>query len=71
MLSNDPHAADRYKVIVYWSDEDQVFIGECPELFLGGMTHGDDPLEVFKMVRELVAEEVQERIAKGEPFPVS
>ena len=26
-------SADRYRKIVYWSDEDQCFIGMCPELF--------------------------------------
>jgi hypothetical protein len=34
--------ADQYEKIVYWSDEDQCYIGMCPELFYGGV-HGDDP----------------------------
>jgi predicted RNase H-like HicB family nuclease len=29
----------RYEVIIYWSDEDQVFIAEVPEL-PGCMAHG-------------------------------
>lgn len=32
----------RYVRIVEWSDEDECFIGSCPELFYGGC-HGDDP----------------------------
>jgi hypothetical protein len=24
---------DRYEHIIYWSDEDRCYIGECPELF--------------------------------------
>ncbi|HRQ38168.1 MAG TPA: type II toxin-antitoxin system HicB family antitoxin [Chloroflexota bacterium] len=32
----------KYEIIVYWSDEDQVFIAEVPELS-GCMAHGDLP----------------------------
>ena len=31
---------DRYEIIIYWSDEDQSFIAEVPEL-PGCMAHGD------------------------------
>lgn len=39
--------SDLYKKIVYWSDEDNCFIGICPELMDGGI-HGKDALKVFK-----------------------
>ena len=39
--------SDIYKKIVYWSNEDDCFIGMCPELMYGGV-HGDDPVVVFK-----------------------
>ena len=39
--------ADRYEKIVIWSEEDECFIGTCPELFFGGV-HGDNSLDVFK-----------------------
>ena len=39
--------SDLYKKIVYWSDEDNCFIGMCPELMYGGV-HGKDALKVFK-----------------------
>jgi predicted RNase H-like HicB family nuclease len=32
----------KYEVIIYWSDEDQVFIAEAPEL-PGCAAHGDSP----------------------------
>lgn len=32
----------RYEIILYWSDEDAVFIAEVPEL-PGCMAHGDSP----------------------------
>lgn len=50
--------ADLYQKIVYWSDEDNCFIGMCPELTYGGV-HGDDAVEVFKEICE-VAEEIVE-----------
>ena len=31
----------KYEIILYWSNEDQVFIAEAPEL-PGCMAHGDD-----------------------------
>ena len=46
---------DRYPHWVMWSDVDRVYIGRCPDLFLGGV-HGDDPLKVFAHLREVMAE---------------
>ncbi len=50
--------ADRYAKIVYWSEEDQCFIGCCPKLVLGGC-HGDDPKAVFAELCEIVSEAVE------------
>lgn len=59
---------DVYKKIVVWSEEDQVFIGTCPELFYGGV-HGDDPVEVFKELCEVVEEWVEIFKQDGKPLP--
>ena len=40
--------------VVNWSEEDQCYIGRCPNLFLGGV-RGEDPEKVFKEIRELAA----------------
>jgi len=32
----------KYEIIIYWSNEDQVFIAEVPELS-GCMAHGESP----------------------------
>ena len=32
----------KHEIIIYWSNEDQVFIAEVPELS-GCMAHGDSP----------------------------
>ena len=60
--------ADQYEKIVYWSDEDQCFIGMCPELMYGGV-HGDDPIEVFKELLEVVDEWVEIFKQDGQPLP--
>ena len=60
--------ADHYEKIVYWSDEDQCFIGMCPEFFLGGV-HGDDPVKVFKELLEVVDEWVAIFDEDGKPLP--
>lgn len=33
--------ADSYLRFVKWSDEDQYYIGYCPDLFYGGVCHGE------------------------------
>ena len=43
--------AARYVKFVEWSDEDQCFIGRCPELF-DGAVHGADEPKVFKELCE-------------------
>ena len=60
--------SDLYKKIVYWSDEDECFIGVCPELMYGGV-HGSDPVEVFKELSEAVEEVVDIIITDGKPLP--
>jgi predicted RNase H-like HicB family nuclease len=62
--------ADQYEKIVYWSDEDQCYIGMCPELFYGGV-YGDDPETVFKELLEVVDEwvEIFEKDVRALPEP--
>ena len=60
--------ADLYEKIVYWSEQDEVFVGTCPELFHGGV-HGDDPVEVFKELCDVVDEWVEIFKNDGKPLP--
>ena len=53
---------DRYEIIIYWSDEDQTFIAEVPEL-PGCMAHGDtqeDALTNIKTAMDLWIETAKE-----------
>ena len=60
--------ADLHKKVVYWNDEDQCFIGMCPELMFGGV-HGDDALEVFIELNQAVDEVIQIFKEDGTPLP--
>jgi predicted RNase H-like HicB family nuclease len=59
---------DRYVKLVEWSDEDQCFIGSCPELFYGGC-HGDDPRAVFDELCRIVEEMIELYKQDGKPLP--
>lgn len=61
--------SDIYKKIVYWSIEDECFIGQCPELMFGGV-HGDDALAVFKELNEAVEEIITIYKEDGKPLPM-
>lgn len=60
--------ADLYKKIVYWSDEDNCFIGTCPELMYGGV-HGKDAHKVFKELNVAVEEVIEIYKEDGTPLP--
>lgn len=60
--------ADRYVKLVEWSDQDQCFIGSCPELFYGGC-HGEDSRAVFDELCQIVEETVELYQEDGKPLP--
>lgn len=60
--------SDLYKKIIYWSDEDNCFIGVCPELMDGGI-HGKDALKVFKELCVAVDEVIEIYKEDGIPLP--
>ncbi len=43
----------RYEVIIFWSEEDGVFVADIPEL-PGCMAHGDSPEEALSNVSEAI-----------------
>jgi predicted HicB family RNase H-like nuclease len=57
-------------MIVEWSDEDEVWIGRCPELFLGGV-HGDDRAEVYAELCQAVDENIAIAKEDGLPLPTA
>jgi predicted HicB family RNase H-like nuclease len=60
--------AARYTKIVEWSDEDQCFVGRCPEIMLGGV-HGSDEAKVYAELCQAVEEMLELIQADGHKLP--
>jgi predicted RNase H-like HicB family nuclease len=58
---------DGYHRWVEWSDEDQVYIGKCPDLITG--IHGDDPVEVYRELAVVVQEVIDHLQQTGRALP--
>jgi len=58
----------RYIKIVEWSDKDQCFVGSSPGLFWGGC-HGDNELEVFEELQNIVEETIAVYESEGKQLP--
>ena len=59
----------KYEVIIYWSDEDQVFIAELPEL-PGCMAHGEGQELALKNAQEAIQLWIDTANEFGEPVPL-
>jgi predicted RNase H-like HicB family nuclease len=59
----------RYEMIIYWSDEDQSFIAEVPEL-PGCMADGATYREAVAHAEEVIAEWLQTAKERGREIPV-
>lgn len=60
--------AAHYAKFVEWSDEDECFIGRCPELMLGGV-HGDNEAKVYAELCQAVEEMIELIHADGHELP--
>ena len=58
----------RYELVIYWSNDDQSFIVEVPEL-PGCMANGATYLEAVKNVEAIIAEWLETAQAVGRPIP--
>ena len=59
---------DKHKVIIYWSDDDQAFVAEVPEL-PGCMAHGKSQAEALRNARDAVSLWVRTAREFGDPVP--
>ena len=59
--------AFKYRIVTEWSDEDQVYIGKCPDLVTG--IHGDDPVKVYEELGEVVQEVIDHFQQSGRILP--
>lgn len=58
----------RYETIIYWSEEDQAFVAEVPEL-PGCMAHGDSQEFALANVKEAIQLWIDTAREFGDPIP--
>jgi predicted RNase H-like HicB family nuclease len=58
----------KYEIIIYWSNEDHVYIAEVPEL-PGCMAHGDTQEAALKHANEAVQLWIDTATEFGDPVP--
>jgi predicted RNase H-like HicB family nuclease len=58
----------KYEIILYWSDEDQAFIAEVPEL-AGCVADGPTRQEALANVEIVIAEWIETALDLGRPVP--
>ncbi len=61
-------SSDNYHKWVKWSEEDQVYIGKCPDLISG--IHGDDPVQLYKDLCEVVEDVIHHFGTEKRSLPV-
>ena len=59
---------DRYEIIMYWSNEDEAFIAEVPEL-PGCMAHGESQEDALASIKEAMRLWVDTAREFGDPVP--
>ena len=59
----------KYEIILYWSDEDNVFVAEVPEL-PGCMAHGENQELALGSVKEAIQLWIDTPRELNEPVPV-
>jgi predicted RNase H-like HicB family nuclease len=59
---------DKYEIIIYWSEEDQAFIAEVPEL-PGCMAHGPSHEAALSNVREAMDLWIETAREAGDAIP--
>ena len=58
----------RYEIIMFWSDDDQAYVAEVPEL-PGCMADGTTYEETVKNVQVIIAEWIETAKASGREIP--
>jgi predicted RNase H-like HicB family nuclease len=61
---------DKYLAFVRWSEEDQAYVGYCPDLFpAGGVCRGITPVEAYGVLYEMIEGSVATAEAQGIALP--
>ena len=58
----------KYEIILYWSDEDEAFVADVPEL-PGCMAHGETQTEALKNAQSAIKLWLKTAKEFGDPIP--
>ncbi len=58
----------RYEIIIYWSQEDNAFVAEVPEL-PGAMADGASYQEALANAEQIIREWIETAVELGRPIP--
>ena len=58
----------KYEIILYWSNEDEVFVAEVPEL-PGCMAHGATQEDALRNAKEAIQLWIDTATEYGDPIP--
>jgi predicted RNase H-like HicB family nuclease len=58
---------DNYHKWIEWSEEDQIYLGKCPDLISG--IHGDDPLTLYGELCQVIEEVIEHFQQDGRALP--
>ena len=59
---------EKYEIIIYWSQEDQVFVAEIPEL-PGCLAHGDTHETALNNAKDALRLWIDTALEYGDPVP--
>jgi len=59
--------SDQYHKWVEWSEEDQTYIGKCPDVITG--IHGEDPVQLYHELCEVVEDVIRHFECEGRMLP--
>lgn len=59
--------SEQFHKWVEWSEEDQTYLGKCPDLISG--IHGDDPIRLYAELCEVVDEVIRHFEVQGRTLP--
>ena len=58
----------KYEIIIYWSDEDQAYVAEVPEL-AGCAAHGATQADALASAQAAIALWLETAVEFGDPIP--
>ncbi len=59
--------SDQYYKCIDSSEDDQTYIGKCPDLLTG--IHGDDPVRLYRELCDVIDDVIHHFAAEGRPLP--